>query len=128
MAAPARASVVRIGFASRPQAGPPPMVLAGRAIDVEDASGRGTGAAPVVQTLVRLGWTTPRLQPRPAPRTLATTISYPARAEAVAKALARTLPPGVKLADCGDCDGVKLVLGADSAKWTTSRDGKGFGR
>jgi tetratricopeptide (TPR) repeat protein len=130
VAAPARPAIVRLGFATPQPAARPAMGLAGRALEVEDATGRKDGAAPVVQRLIRLGWTAPQLEARAAPRK-ATVISYPARAEAVAKALARTLPPGVRLVDCqAGCDGLRLTLGADAAKWTLASLGerKGHGQ
>jgi tetratricopeptide (TPR) repeat protein len=126
---PVRPAVIRLGFAAPRPAAQPTLVLAGRALEVEDATGRKDGAAPVVQGLIRLGWTSPKLEAHAAARKVATIISYPARAEAVAKALARTLPAGVQLVDCqAGCDGLRLTLGADAAKWTLASLGQRKGR
>ena len=111
--------VIRLGFA--PQAAAPTIVLAmtGRALEIADASGRHRGAEPVRRRLADLGWSASKAETRSAPREAVTTIRYPARSVAVARALARTLPAGVRLVDCGGaCDGVRLVVGADSAGWS----------
>jgi hypothetical protein len=113
-----RPPVIRLGFAAEPA----PVRLAGRrGMLVVDASGQRNGAAPVVQRLVRLGWTPPRMQTsREARRT--TQIVYPTQAAAVAKTLSRTLPGRVTLVDCGrTCQEVRLVLGSDAARWTAAR-------
>jgi hypothetical protein len=117
-ALPERPAVMRLGFAAPAPAGRPPPLLAGGPIRLEDASGRGDAVAPVVQRMVRLGWSRPALEVRAGAVRPVTTIVYPARAEVLAKALARTLPPGVQLAACSsDCDHMRLILGADSARW-----------
>ena len=111
---PARPSVIRLGFA-RPSA--TNLALAGKPLEVANASGRKDGAVPVVRALVRLGWTTPNVSVAAARREARSTIQYPTSGLTVANALARTLPAGVQLVDCGACDGLRLVLGADSGAW-----------
>ena len=89
-----------------------------RGLEIADASGRAGGAAPIVIELARLGWSTPRTAIPQAPRAIRTTITYAAYRAPIAQALARTLPPGVRLVDCEDaCGGVRLTLGADSLAW-----------
>ena len=90
------------------------------ALIVEDASGRTAGAAPVIHGLVRLDWAAPRR--RAASRTLSSSfIAYPSHAEALARTLSRSLPAHVALVDCGEtCRDVRLVVGADSARWAVA--------
>jgi hypothetical protein len=117
-ASPDRPAVVRLGFAAQTPAGRPPPLLAGGPIRLEYASSHADAVAPVVQRIVRLGWSKPTLEARAGAVQPVTTIVYPARAEVLAKALARTLPRGVQLAACSaDCDHMRLVLGADSTRW-----------
>jgi hypothetical protein len=95
------------------------LALADRALKITDASGRKDGAEPVLRELARLGWSSPRLESRPALHEAKTTITFPTRRLAVARALARTLPPGVQLVARGEVRGsVHLIIGADSANWT----------
>ncbi|HEX5379998.1 MAG TPA: LytR C-terminal domain-containing protein [Phenylobacterium sp.] len=114
--------VVRLGFAA------PPAVLAfgmaGRPLDIADASGRAGGAEPVRQELIRLGWSVPRRQALTGPREARSSITYPTRSLVLARALARTLDPGVQLVDCGEtCTGIRLTIGADAARWNMSARG-----
>jgi tetratricopeptide (TPR) repeat protein len=121
-----RPAVLRLGFAQSSATPVVTLALAGRALEIANASGRKDGAEPVRQELARLGWSSPKQAARAPRREASTTITYPARSLAVARALARTLPAGVQLVDCGaGCDGVRLVIGADSASWTLkSRTGQ----
>jgi tetratricopeptide (TPR) repeat protein len=92
---------------------------------IEDASGQAAGATPVVQGLVRMGWTTPRVYAARESRRV-TYIAYPAQAEALAKVLARSLPMRVALVDCGaSCSEVRLVVGTDAARWTAAPRARG---
>jgi tetratricopeptide (TPR) repeat protein len=89
-----------------------------RGLEIADGSGRAGGAAPIVIELARLGWSTPKAAIHQAPRTIRTTITYAAYRAPVARSLARTLPPGVRLVDCqATCGGVRLTLGTDSLAW-----------
>lgn len=95
-----------------------PAVSPGRPVAIADATGARGGVEPVRQALMRLGWSVPAVEPRPAKRIAVTTISYPTYNLSTARALARTLPRGVELVDCGAvCDRVRLSLGADTAGW-----------
>ncbi len=113
--AQSRPTVIRLGFA-QPSANP---TLAGRPLEIADASGRNDGAEPVRRQLIRLGWSSSGPGARAAGREARTTITYPTRSAVVARALARTLPSGIRLVDCGQaCQGVRLVIGADSVNWS----------
>ena len=83
-----------------------------------DASGVHDGAEPLRARLVSLGWTAKRATP--APQEAQSRIVYAAQAATDAQALARTLPVKVAMEACADgCEGVRLILGADSLKWPT---------
>jgi|GEM_PF-1237367 len=87
-------------------------------LEIADASGRIGAAAPIRLQLAQLGWTTQKGPIALAPRVSRTTITYAAYRAPVALSLARTLPRGVRLVDCGNaCGGIRLTLGADSLSW-----------
>ena len=84
-----------------------------------DASGVHDGAEPVRIKLVSLGWTAP--PPSAAPREAQSRIVYAPQAKAAAQALSRTLAQNVRMDACSDgCEGVRLILGADSLTWPTA--------
>jgi hypothetical protein len=117
-ATPTHAAIIRLGFGRPAAASTISLALAGKPLEVANASGRRNGADPVVRELVKHGWTTPNLQTASARRQMRTTILYPSNGLMVANALAKTLPSGVQLVDCGQsCDGLRLVLGEDSTSW-----------
>jgi len=87
-------------------------------LEIADASGRIGAAAPIRLHLAQLGWTTQKGPIALAPRVSRTTITYAAYRAPVALSLARTLPRGVRLVDCGNaCGGIRLTLGADALSW-----------
>ena len=89
-----------------------------RGLEIADASGRPGAAAPIRLQLAQLGWTTHKGPIAVAPRISRTTITYAAYRAPVALSLARTLPRGVRLVDCGNaCGGIRLTLGSDSLVW-----------
>jgi len=89
-----------------------------RGLEIADASGRPGAAAPIRLQLAQLGWTTQRGPIATAPRISRTTITYAAYRAPVALSLARTLPRGVRLVDCGNaCGGIRLTLGSDALAW-----------
>ena len=89
-----------------------------RGLEIADASGRPGAAAPIRLQLAQLGWTTHKGPIAVAPRISRTTITYAAYRAPVALSLARTLPRGVRLVDCGSaCGGIRLTLGSDSLSW-----------
>jgi hypothetical protein len=101
--------------------GAPPvtrLALNNKPMILTDASGRLGTMELLRQQLIQKGWTPPKRDTRVSPRAEVTSISYPARSQAVAKALAKTLPRGVQLIDCGQaCDDVRLIIGADAIRW-----------
>jgi hypothetical protein len=107
---------IRLAYVQQAQLPVLPL-LTGRPLQIVNASG-GAGAQQVVVRLASLGWSTPRamaLAPQPRVRS---EISYPARSERVARALANTLPHGVRLVSCAaQCDAIRLTLGADALTW-----------
>ncbi|QUD88577.1 LytR C-terminal domain-containing protein [Phenylobacterium montanum] len=114
---PARPVVVRLGFAQvQTQAQASAVTLAALPrLTIADASGRKDGGESVRGRLSDLGWTTPAsAMPRTAP-VARTTIRYRSDRAQAAHALARTLPNGAQLIDCGaTCDQFELVLGQDA--------------
>jgi tetratricopeptide (TPR) repeat protein len=89
-----------------------------RPVLIADATGAKGALDPVRREMVRLGWSTPQVGPPPARPMAVTTIAYPSYSASTARALARTLPRGVELVDCGAaCDRVRLSLGADATRW-----------
>jgi tetratricopeptide (TPR) repeat protein len=113
--AESRPAIVRLGFAPRAAAPIMTLALAGHSLVIADASGRKGVAEPVRRELARLGWSAPRVESSRAQAAANTTISYPAARLAIARALARTLPRGVELVECGkSCDAIQLTIGADS--------------
>ena len=111
---------IRLAYVQQAQLPVLPL-LSGRPLQIVNASG-GSAAQQVVVRLASLGWSTPRAVARaPQPRAR-TEISYPARSVRVAKALANTLPPGVRLVSCAaECDAIRLTLGADALGWRQPR-------
>lgn len=96
-------------------------LLSGRPLQIVNASG-GAGAQQVVVRLASLGWSTPRAVAQASQPRARTEISYPARSVRVAKALANTLPPGVRLVSCTvECNAIRLTLGADALGWRRPR-------
>jgi hypothetical protein len=94
------------------------VALLGRPLMVVNASGRRGGAEPVRLKLASRGWTAPVSVVRPGAPRATSTILYASRNVVVAKALARTLPYGVRLQSCGTtCRGVTLFVGADALGW-----------
>ncbi|MGH6964866.1 MAG: LytR C-terminal domain-containing protein, partial [Phenylobacterium sp.] len=92
-------------------------VLSGRPLQIVNASG-AAGAQQVVVRLASLGWSTPRAVARAPQLRARTEISYPDRSVRVARALANTLPPGVRLVSCAAaCSAIRLTIGADSLAW-----------
>jgi tetratricopeptide (TPR) repeat protein len=93
--------------------------ITGHPLQLVNASGRASIAEPVRVELARRGWTAPRSAELLADRIQPTTeIQFAREDEAVAQALAKTLPVKVQLTACRDsCQGVRLVLGADAAAW-----------
>lgn len=92
-------------------------LLTGNTLLVINASGRRAGGDPVATRLAHLGWSLPR-STQTGPLQRQTSIVYPARNVAVARALARTLPYKVRLVSCaGRCDRMRLVVGADALAW-----------
>lgn len=107
---------IRLAYVQQAQLPVLPL-LSGRPLQIINASG-GPGAQQVVVRLASLGWSTPRAMTRAPQLRPRTEISYPARSERVAKALANTLPPGVRLVSCAaQCDAIRLTIGADSLGW-----------
>jgi hypothetical protein len=110
--------VIRLGFAAPGTSTRTLPLLTGGSLRIADASGRAGGAEPTRARLARLGWSASKAAVRtvaPRPRT---TITYATYRAADAKALARTLPRGVRLVNCqDDCRGIRLTLGADSLSW-----------
>lgn len=110
-------TIVRLGFAQGAEIRLSPG-LAGRPLELADASGRAKGAEPLRDALIRLGWSVSKAQPRQAPLQDRTTITYPESSLTVARALARTLPGQVDMISCAaTCEGVRLHVGADAARW-----------
>jgi hypothetical protein len=86
-------------------------------LQIVNASG-GAGAQRVVVRLASLGWSTPRAVGHSQMIRKRTEISYPAANLRVAKALANTLPPGVRMVSCAaECGAIRLTVGADSLAW-----------
>lgn len=114
-----RPAIVRLALATPMSAPIVNLGLTGRPLVVADASGGRALAEPIRQQLVRLGWSAPRLSAASGEAAPRTTIDYPTHSLSVAQALARTLPPGVQLVDCGSaCQSIRLTIGADAAGWT----------
>ena len=89
-----------------------------RGLEIADGSGRIGAATPIRLQLAQLGWTTHKGPIAIAPRVSRTTITYASYRAPVALSLARTLPRGVRLVDCGvTCGGIRLTLGADALSW-----------
>jgi tetratricopeptide (TPR) repeat protein len=115
-AAPPRA--IRLAATATPVMLPLIPAARRRGLEIADASGRPGAAGAISLELARLGWSTPKTAISQAPKAARTTITYAAYRAPVARSLARTLPPGVRLVDCEDaCGGVRLTLGADSLAW-----------
>lgn len=90
----------------------------GRPLELADVSGRAGGAAGARTALRRLGWTVDEVAAG-GPMQTTTTITYGDRNALVAQALQRTLPGPANLVRCrDDCQGIRLALGADAAKWS----------
>jgi tetratricopeptide (TPR) repeat protein len=98
---------------------PTEVVLAkgsGHPLLLVDATGVHNAAEPLRTRLVSLGWTA--APATTAPLEAQSRIVYAAAAEPAARALARTLAVKVRMDACQDaCEGVRLILGADSLKW-----------
>lgn len=117
--AAATPSVIRLDFASASTVLQTLPGLTGRPVEVANASGRKGAGELVRAQLARQGWSAPKSFAFEAAEAPTTTISYPPRSSMVAQALARTLPRGIQLVDCGGaCEGIRLTLGADSLGWT----------
>ncbi len=117
--AAARTAVASAGPNSSPVgfpvgSGPRPRHL----LTVVNATGIPGGEQPVFARLVDLKWSLSKRQIKAAPATPTTLIRYAPTFRAEAVALARTLPgrPQLVTAD-KDETGVRLVLGADAARW-----------
>lgn len=107
---------IRLAYVQQAQLPVLPL-LSGRPLQIVNASG-GAGAQQVVVRLASLGWSTPRAMARATQQRPHSEIYYPARSVRVAKALANTLPPGVRLVSCAaECDAIRLTIGADSLGW-----------
>jgi len=123
VAAPPPPAVIRLGFSPQPTVlATAPVVRLGFAVEIADASGAPAQLEGLRRGLVRLGWSTPRVVlPRTTPEPY-TTITYPAARATVARGLANTLPARVRMVECADaCDRIRLVIGADAAKWGLDR-------
>jgi len=93
-----------------------PNVVTGHPLLLVDASGVHDGAEPLRARLVSLGWTA--APATVAPREAQSRIVYAPAAAPAAEALAKTLAIKVRMDACADgCEGVRLVLGADSLAW-----------
>ncbi len=105
-------------------AGPKPVALAqasGHPLLLVDASGVHDGAEPIRIRLVSLGWTA--RSATAAPREAESRIVYAAGDASEAQALAKTLAVKVRMDACSDgCQGVRLILGADSLTWRTAAE------
>jgi tetratricopeptide (TPR) repeat protein len=83
-----------------------------------NASGAAGGAELVRVALAARGWTVPSTSVPAAPARRFTTIEYAKADSELAFSLARTLPRPARLIDCGgDCTGVRLEVGMDTANW-----------
>jgi hypothetical protein len=107
---------IRLAYVQQAQLPVLPL-LSGRPLQIVNASG-SPSAQQVVVRLASLGWSTPRAMARAPQQRPHSEIYYPARSVRVAKALANTLPPGVRLVSCAaECDAIRLTIGADSLGW-----------
>lgn len=96
-------------------------LLTGRALAIIDASG-GPGGESVRQQLASRGWTAPKSAMQVARVEARTRIVYPHGGQAVAEALARTLPFPAELAACDNrCTGISLIVGQDAGERMRSR-------
>ncbi len=116
-----QASVVRLSLVAAPRTIQLPG-LTGRPLELADASGRADVAELVRRALQRQGWSVSASRAPQVNRQAATSITYPSSSQTVARALARTLPGEVAMVDClKACDGIRLLVGADAARWFTAR-------
>jgi hypothetical protein len=98
------------------------VLLTGRPLQIIDASGASGGAETVRQQLASRGWTAPRSAVTLGKAEARTRIVYPQGGQAVAQALARTLPFPVEVAACDDrCTGLALIVGKDAAHHLRAR-------
>lgn len=114
---PDRPVVVRLGFAKvQPRTPAPAVTIAALPrLTIADASGRKDGGESIRGRLSDLGWTTPAGSLPNAAPVAHTTIRFRSDRAQAAHALARTLPNGAQLIDCGaTCDQFELVLGQDA--------------
>ena len=112
-------NTVRIAAASSPSQ---PSALTGHPLALTDATGRKGVADPVRMQLVRLGWTAPAAALSPGKTQAFSQIVYAPTAKTAADALARTLRTKLRMDVCSDgCQGVRLVLGADTLNWGARR-------
>lgn len=92
----------------------------GRPLELADLSGQAGGAQSTRSALRRLGWSV-GAPVAGGPSQATTTITYGDRNALVAQALQRTLPGPASLIRCADdCQGVRLAIGTDAAKWSWS--------
>jgi hypothetical protein len=92
------------------------VLLTGRSLQIYDASGSNSGAEGVRTQLASRGWSAPKSAVTLAKVEAKTRIVYPQGGQAVAQALARTLPFPVEVAACDDrCTSVSLIVGQDAA-------------
>jgi hypothetical protein len=94
------------------------VLLTGKSLQIFDASGSSGGAEGVRTQLASLGWSAPKSSVTLAKAEAKTRIIYPQGGQAVAQALARTLPFPVELAACDNrCTNVSLIIGQDAAQY-----------
>jgi hypothetical protein len=92
--------------------------LTGHPLMLTDASGRPGLVEPIRSELVRRGWTAPVGAVTNAAPQATSEIVYAPPAEPAARALAKTLAVNVRMDACSNgCEGVRLILGADSGQW-----------
>lgn len=83
-----------------------------------DATGSRKGARLLRARLTRLGWTVQDVKTVRQPALAVSRIDYSARYPIIARALAKSLPGGVRMRSCvKGCSGVRLILGRDSLNW-----------
>jgi hypothetical protein len=93
------------------------VLLTGRSLQIFDASGSTGGGEGVRTQLASRGWSAPKSSVTLAKAEAKTRIVFPQGGQAVAEALARTLPFPVELAACDNrCTSVSLIVGQDAAQ------------
>ncbi|HET9159022.1 MAG TPA: LytR C-terminal domain-containing protein [Caulobacteraceae bacterium] len=97
-------------------------LLTGRSLQIVDASGATGGGEGVRQQLASRGWSAPKSAVTVAKAQTRTRIVYPQGGQAIAQALARTLPFPVEVAACDDrCTSLSLIVGEDAAHHLRAR-------